>query len=222
MVVNIPTNKDALLDELKQDVAHDRWRELWERYQFLVLGTIAVIVLATAGHSYWQHVETQKNIAMTEALYTAMGTSKTSPDEAAQGLLAFAEQHKENAAGFMAKIQAAALLLRAGKTTDAMLQYEAALADKDTDSDLRAVTVIKFVQGGFDRLESNQVAEILAPYQQTTSAYRFAALELGALNAYRAGNFVEVQEMLGKILADKDAPVGARTRANDLQRVLVK
>lgn len=218
----IPTNHDTLLAELKHDVERDRWLDLWKRYQVLVLGTIAVIIMVTAGHSYWRHVELQKNMAMTDALYTAMGTSRTSPDEAAKGLLAFAEQHKTDAAGFMAKIQAAALLLRTEKTTDAMLQLESALADKDADADLRAVTTLKFIQIGFDRLEAGRVAEMLAPLQQPDSAYRFAAWELGALNAYRAGDKEAVKGLLAKILADKDAPTGAKTRAGDLQRVLVQ
>lgn len=218
----IPTNHDSLIDELKHDADRERWQAWWERYQTLVLGIIAAIVLATAGHSYWQNVQTQNNMAMTDALYTAMGTSKTSPDDAAKGLLAFAEEHKNDDAGFMAKIQAAAMLLRADKKTDAMIQMEAALADTNADADLRAVTTLKFIQIGFDRLESNQVAEMLAPLQKPDSAYRFAAQELGALNAYRAGDQATVKDMLGKILADKDVPSGVRTRVGDLQRVLVK
>lgn len=218
----IPTNNDALLSELKHDVERDRWMALWQRYQTLVIGLILAIVLGTAGHSYWKHVKAEQNMAMTDALYQAMGTSKTSPEDAAKNLLAFAEEHKSNDAGFMAQIQAAALLLRADKKSEAMLQLEGALQDGSADADLKAITTLKFIQIGFDRLDATQTADLLKPYQNDDSAYRFHAWELGALNAYRAGDQAAVADFLTKIQADKNVPAGSKLRARDLQRVLVK
>lgn len=218
----IPTNNDALMNELKHDYERDRWMQLWQRYQVLIIGVIAAIILGTAGNSYWKHVQSQKHMEMTSALYDAIGTSTTSPEDAAQSLLAFAEQHANDNAGFMAKIQAATLLLRADKKTDAMLQLESALADTGADADLHAVTTLKYVQVGFDRLDAPQVADMLAPLQKADSAYRFAAWELGALNAYRANDQQAVKDFIGKILADDATPKSVRVRAADMQRVLVK
>lgn len=216
------TNNDLLLDELKQDVERDRWMSLWKRHQNTVLGVIAAIILGTAAQSWWKHAEAEKNMAMTDALYAAAGDSKTAPEKAAADLLAFADQNQGTNASFMAQIQAAGVLLKADKKTDAMLQLEAAIANKDADPDMHALAVLKYVQIGFDRLDAAQVTELLQPLQSADSAFRFQAWELGALNAYRAGDQETVKDMLAKLLADKETPTGQKTRAADLQRVLVK
>ena len=222
--INIPTDNDALMAELKHDFERDRWLQLWKRYQNLIIGVIALIILATAAHSWWRHMQVQRNMEMTDALYAAMGpqNADSTPDSVAANLLAFAEQHAGSNAGFMARIQAAAILLQADKKTDALLQLEGALKDEGADDDLKALVTVKYVQLGFDRLDGAQVDELLTPLAGDSNPYRFNAWELLALNAYRAGNQQAVRDNLEKMQKDADTPAILRVRAADLQRVLVK
>lgn len=218
--LHIPSNNDALLAELKHDAQRDQWLQLWKKYQIVIVGLIALVVLATAGHSLWRHTQAQRNMALTDALYDAMRAQNT--EEAVANLLSFADQHTGDNVGFMARVQAAALLLKDNKKTDAILQLEAALKDGGADSDMHKLVTLKYVQLAFDRLDNQQVADLLNPLASAGSAYRFAAWELLAVNAYRAGDQQAVRDNVEKLQKDADTPANVRVRADDLQRVLVK
>jgi hypothetical protein len=212
---------DLLINELKQDVERERWLALWARHRALIIGGIGLVVLAVAGHSYWQHATREKNMVLTTALYDAFAPeSKADPKSAADNLASFAADNAGTSAAMMAQIQAASLLVQAGDVPAALKTLGAALDAKDADANLKAVATLTYVQLALDTEDAAALQTRLEPYLDATDPYRFLAWELAALLAYRQNDGTRAQEYLNKIIDDNDAPVGVRGRAQSLQRVL--
>ncbi|MGE3769926.1 MAG: tetratricopeptide repeat protein [Bdellovibrionales bacterium] len=221
MNMHIPTNNDALMNELRGDVERERWAHIWNKYKAPILTALALIIIGTGAHSFWKQQQAEKNMALTDALYTSFSAEgKAAPAEAAQKLQQFAEANKDTNAAFMADIQAAALFLQAENTAGALERLNHALAMPDADSNLKAVATIMYVQAALDTEDAAPLQDRLKPYLADDNAYRFQAWELAALLAYKQGDGAKAQEYLGKITSDTATPESARGRAGDLARVL--
>src|SRR5260370_14503841 len=52
-----------IFQEVDEDLRHDKWLKLWKQYQNYIIGLAALVVLVTAGITYWRHYDQQQREA---------------------------------------------------------------------------------------------------------------------------------------------------------------
>ncbi len=103
-----------IFQEVDEDLRHDKWLRLWKQYHNYMIGLAALIIVATAGVTYWRHHDQQQREA--EGLRSALAL-----DDARAGKLAEAADALNSLAtsahagrAVVARLEAAALRARAG------------------------------------------------------------------------------------------------------------
>lgn len=203
--------------EVDEAVRHDEMRGLWQRYGKYAAVLVGAVLLATAGFSGWREYRSDRRsgagdtFAAGEALL-AEGKAV----EAAEVFLALAD--KDIAAyGGLARSRAAAALVQAGRTDEAVALLDGLAADGDADPFLRAVAGLSAVALLLDTGDVDELGRRLEPLLAEDSPVRDSAGELAGLLALRRGDTAAAADIF-RALADGEAVVpGVRIRA---QRIL--
>lgn len=212
---------DPILAELQEDLRREQLQVMTKKYGGIALMLAILVVLGTAGYTFYEHQHEAELRKVTEALYDGLGPdSKSHPAEVADKLQAFATEHADSAQAPLAKLLEAGLAEKSNQPDRALAAFEAVMNDSHADAALKGAATILYAQAGLESVEPKTLQDKLAPYQTTDSPYRFAAWELGALAAHRAGDHDKAQALLAQLTSDGATPGDIRQRAVELQRVL--
>ena len=196
---------DSLLREVDEELRREQMQKLWDRYNGVILGVAALIVLAVGGYKVLQ----TRRIAATEAAGSEYAaalklTESAKPEEATKAFDAIA---KSGASGYasLAKLHLAGELAKSGKTTESVAVYQTLASESSTDSllkDFAQIQVASLKLGDTDFTEQqNQLTRLVSE----DSAFAMTARELLGLAAFKAGKFVEARKYLEALLLDPKA-----------------
>src|SRR5262249_58894626 len=103
-----------IFQEVDEEVRRDSLLRLWKRYQNYVLAGAAVIVLATAGGTYWRYYDLQQRQAEGGRYAGALDLARSGKYAEAATALGSVESGGHAGRALIARFEAAALQPRAG------------------------------------------------------------------------------------------------------------
>jgi hypothetical protein len=202
--------------EIEEDLRADRAQELWRRYNKVFVGGLIAIVLGTAGYVAWQQHRRDVHGREGTTFATALAlVQKGDPASAAAALTSLSAQ-AQSGYGILARLQAASIVAKQGKTDDALKQYDAIVGDASVDPAFRDFAT---VAAGYLRVDLEDPAQFLPRLQKLAdpnSAWRYSATELLALADLKAGKTADARAGFTKLADDPLAPAGVRARAAEL------
>src|SRR5262249_60817007 len=122
-----------IFQEVDEDLRHDKWLKLWKQYQNYVIALGTLIIVATAGFTYWRHYDQQQREA--EGLRYALALDDAHAGKFAQAAEALSSLATSAHTGraLVARLEAAALRARAGDEAAAIAAYDAIAKDGAVD-----------------------------------------------------------------------------------------
>lgn len=201
-----------ILREVDEELRHERYRKLWDRYGLYVVAAAVLLVLAVAGWRGWEWYAARQAAEASARFETAMQLSRDGkPAEAEK---AFEEIAKDGTGGYrtLARFRAAA---EAGKA-DAkagVAAFDAIAADTALEGPMRDIARL---QAAYLLVDTGSVAEIrgrMDPLAVPGGAFRHSANEVIGLAHYRAGEYEQAAKVFATMMSDPETPPALRQRA---------
>lgn len=204
------------IDEVTEDLRHERLARLWKRVGRYVIGGAVVVVLATAATVAWQSYWTSRQQEATEKLYFALKSGNAEALQAFDGVSA-------DAVPALARLRSALLAVKDKDMAKASALYAAVYEDGSADSGLRDLARVYAVQSlaaqGADAAAIEKMVKPVA--DDKASPFRPLALEQLALVALERGDKAKANEWLALLAGAENAPQSITRRAQ-LMANLVK
>ena len=211
-----------IFDEVNEDLRAERARRLLQRYGFLLVIAVVLVIAGVAGWQVWQSRQHGAREAVAARFITAMqqsaATSSADSPDRAQSLATFTDIAKDGPTGYrsLARLHEAADKARAGDLPAALALWDQVSADEQADPSLRRVADLLWVQHQVDTgepaLVEGRIQSLIAPDQP----WRPLALEARAWLKLRTGDTAGATTALREIMTMPNAPPGVRARANGL------
>jgi hypothetical protein len=204
-----------IFHEVDEEVRRERLRKLWERYNWLILAVVVLVVGGVAGwrgYEYYQSKQAAESGAQFEA---AMSLAEAGKLEEATA--AFDKIAQTGTSGYrvLARLRAASVTAARDKAA-AVKGFDAVAADSSIDSKLRDLAAIR---AGFLLVDSAPLTEMqqrLEPLTGAQGTFRHTARELLALSAFRAKDAAAIKRWGDMITGDLESPAAMRGRVEAL------
>lgn len=206
--------------EVDEDLRQERYAKLWSRFGKYVIGAIVLVVVVAAVVIAWQNIVESRRQAEGERFSEALVMAREGAAE--QAATAFNRLAENSGSGYraLARLQAAAALVRAGNTAEAVSVYDQLATDGAVDRILRDLGALLAAMHSFDAASNDEMLQRLGPLVLDRNAWRYSAREMQALVMLRAGDVAQARTLLEALVDDSDAPGGIRSRAAELLGVV--
>lgn len=209
-----------ILDEVEEDIRHERMVKAVQRYGGLVLLAAILVVLAVAGQEIWQnyrHRLAQQNASTYLALTQVVdqpGTVVTPAvaDATAAKLVAFST-HATEIYKTLARMRAAALYAAANETPKAAMLWTQVAADEAAPLLVRETANLLWAQHELGSAKDTDILARLQGMTEQNNPYHGLARELQAMVYLHEGNIPMAKSFFAQVQDDPTLPSGTRSRA---------
>ncbi|NBN64070.1 tetratricopeptide repeat protein [Microvirga tunisiensis] len=206
--------------EVDEDIRHEKYRRLWDRFGVYVIILAVLVVVGTAGYRGWLYWEGQQAQKAGDTFMAAVRAADAGNSAEAQTLF---ESLAQSTGGYpvLARMRAATDLARQGNEAEALARFDAIAADSSADPLLRGLAAIRAGYIALDSADYATVAGRLQPLAANDNPWRFAAREILAFSAWKQGDLTAAQSWVDQIAGDAAAPRDIAGRVgllNDLIR----
>lgn len=209
-----PEYTDAFIREVDEDVKNDNLKVLWKKYGALIVSFVIIAVSAAVCFDQIKIWKMHQNQARTEAYMTA-AQEQSSPEKTIAALKKI-EQSSNGIFGDFARLQIANILLEQGKTQEALTQLQAIIGDKQVNSEVKNIALIKFATYKVDEMEQKEFAQLLQPIFEENSSWVPMANDLLAMSAIKAGDMETAKRLYKQILQTNELPEGFKTEIQEM------
>ena len=208
---------DSLLREVEEELRRDQMRKIWERYNGLIVGAAALVILAVGGYKLLE----SRRIAAEQNAGTEFSTAQKLSDEKKndEAEKAFASIAESGPAGYaaLAKLQLAGDQAKAGKTADAVATYDSLAKQPGADDLLKSFAQLQAASLRMPDADYAEMQNCLTPLAGDDAPYSKSAKELLGIAAYKAKKFDEARKYLEPLLID---PNTSETMQNRVKVVM--
>jgi hypothetical protein len=200
-----------IIREVDEELRHERYRKLWDRYGIYVVGAALLLVLGVAGwrgYEWYQAREAAKASARFDAALQLAADGKRTEAEAA-----FSEIAKDGTYGYrvLARFRVAAEAARTDVKAG-VAAFDAIAADTSIEPALRDIARVHSGYLLVDTASVPELTERLKTLMDPASPFRYSANEILALAHYRAGELDAAQKIFTALISDGEAPPSMRQR----------
>jgi hypothetical protein len=210
--------------EIDEELRQEKFEKFWREYsRYIIVGAV-VVVLVVAGISGWRQYQESQRLADGARFAAAKALVESGETKDAAALFAALGRESGTNYGMLARFHQAALLARDGDPGAAAEAYDTLAADPDVDASLRDLAIILSTSLGANGKspDSAAIAAKLEPMIAAGSTWRHSALEILGSLAHRSGDIARAKELFQRIVDDREAPQGARTRASEMLAIIGK
>lgn len=213
---------DPILQEIDDELRHERFAKLWRLYGNWLIGAAILIVGIVAGHQGWKSY--QKSETERAAAQYAAAVKLAAENNAASAEKAFAEIAASAPASYamLARFHEAALAAKQGNAARAAELYRRIGADGALDQVYRDLASLLAAFAVADSAEPKALRQEIARLAVPDSPWRFLARELSALLSLRAGERDIARDELRRIAEDPATPATLKARAAEIVAQLGK
>jgi hypothetical protein len=199
---------DSFIQEVTEEVRHDRMFRLWKKYAPYGIAAVAAAVAASGGWTWMKHREAEK----ARAAGAAFLSTELDSVEKERELVAMIQ----GPAAVVARLRLAGVMAEQGDTEGAAALYSEIGAEPGLDPAYRDLARLQAVRVSAASIDPAQAVEELEPLLAEGAPYRLLALELRAVIRINAGETEAGHADLAAILQDPGATPGLRDRATAL------
>jgi hypothetical protein len=208
--------------EVDEDLRRDSMLKLWQRYQNYIIGAAVLVVLATAGVTYWRYHDLQQRQAEGGRYAGALDLARGGKFAEAATELGSVESDAHAGRALIARFEAAALQTRAGKDAAAVAAYDAIAGDSSVDATYRDLATVLWGMHALDTADAKTVIDRLAPVTAAGNPWRNSAIEVTALAHLKAGDKAAARDDYQRLADDLTAPQSMRARAAEMITALTQ
>jgi hypothetical protein len=201
--------------EVDEEVRREQLKKLWERYQWLIVGVVLLVVVGVGGWRVYEWWQTRLAAQVGTQFENAIAL--VDKGEHAEAEKAFAQIVANGTPSYreLARIRQAAALATSDPAAATEI-YKQISADSSVEPVLRDLASLRAATLLIDAGSHVDARKLLEPLAQPGRDFRHAARELLALNAYKAGDRPGALKWYGTILTDAETPASSRSRVEML------
>jgi hypothetical protein len=191
--------------EVDEDIRHEKYRRLWDRFGIYVIALAVLVVVGTGGYRGWLYWQEQQAQAAGDTFLKAVSLANEGKADEAAPLF---ESLTTATGGYpvLARLRAATDLATQGKEAEAIERFDALANDTSIDPLMRNLAAVRAGYLAMDNSDYAALASRLEPIAAEGNAWRFAAREILAFSAWKAGDMTAAQGWVDKIAGDTAAP----------------
>jgi len=205
--------------EVDEDIRHEKYRRLWDRFGPWIIGVAVLIVVGTGGYRGWLYWQETQSQSAGDTFFEAVELSEAGNFEEAAALYG----ELEDALGgypALARLRQATDLASAGQTSEALAQFDALSRDGGLKPALREVAALRAGYLAVDAEDYSAVADRLEPLTGDTGPFRASARELLALSAWKNGDIETARQWISTLEEDPATPSEVKSRTGLLADVI--
>jgi hypothetical protein len=207
-----------VIQEIEEEIRRERYRKLWDRYGVWVIAVAVLVIAGVAGwrgYDWWQNRLASDNGA---AYSQAMAQLRDGKGAGAAPELARLKTEGTTTYRQLARFAAAAELASRDRTA-AVAAYDAIAADAGLEPLVRDLAQVRAGLLLVDTASLDDIRRRMEPLTGAGGAYRNAAREAIGMVAWRTGDLAAARTWFDRVLADPEAPSGARQRIEVLNAI---
>lgn len=208
-----------IFNEIDDDLRHDRYRKLWDRYGVILLVAAAAIVIGVAGwrgYGYWRDV---KAAEAGDRYYAALRQVDGGDIDGAVTALKQLADDGPAGYGIVARLHVAGLTAKSDRKAG-IAAYETLSRQAGVP---KVLTDLAAIQAGYLALDVEDPKAVEARVGRFLGAgepFRHAAREILVLAAMQAGDWAAAQSRLDDLQADAELPQTFQRRVDVLAGVI--
>lgn len=186
-----------IFEEVDEDLRRDNAAALWAKYQNLVYGVVALLILGTAGVTGWEIYQRNAREKAGAEYLQALQRSQQDPKAAADVLGTLI--HQDGPFADLARFDLAQAAIKEGDKAKALDLLTAMANDADLAVPLKGAAR---VMGGYIALDlgkTDAATALATPLTSKDHPYRFSATEIMGLAAYASGDKAKAKEIFTKL-----------------------
>jgi hypothetical protein len=201
--------------EVDEEVRREQLMKLWERYQYLIIGVVLLVIVGVGGWRLYEWNLTRQSEVVGTRFDEAIELADAGKHE--EAVKAFAQIAVDGTPAYrqLARLRQAAALAQTDPKAAAEL-YKQISADGNMEQVLRDVASLRAAGLLIDQGSYIDARKLLEPLAQPGRELRHAARELLALNAWKSGDRPGAMKWYAAILTDPEAPASSRSRVEML------
>jgi hypothetical protein len=202
-----------IFKEVDEDLRHEQLKKLWDRFGPFVIGLAILIVVATAGYRGWIYWQEKQAQATGDRFVAALDLANKGQHEQAIAALKAIEANGSGQYPVLAGFRVASEMAAAGKSQDAIQEYDAIAAKSGNASAVKALARLRAAALLVDTSNLEDMQKRLDDLASTGNVWRHNARELLGLTAWRVGNYEAARKYFDEINSDQESPADLRQRA---------
>lgn len=201
--------------EVEEDVRRERFEKLWKAYGNYAIAALVLLFAGIASWQVWERHDAQERAKVSDAFMAAQRI--TNPQAQASAMLDLARTAPKGYAS-VARLAEAGAMFASGQQGNAIALYKEIAANDN--GPVGSVARLRAAWGLSETASRKDLADLLAPLNQTGNAWRENAQEILAYADYRA---MDTKSALAKYTAlsvNAEAPDALRARAKAMAAFL--
>lgn len=200
-----------IFHEVEEDVRRERLEQLWKQYGDYAIAAVAAVAVGWSGYMLYQKYDLQQRYNASKTFTAAQSAAESGNIPGATQAFGKLAQSGPRGYATVATLAQADSLLASGNRDDAIKIFKT-VAQKDSGPVGEAAR-IRAAWAMVEFTPKSEIESWLAPLNDNTSAWRFAAREILAYGDYHAGATGLALGEYKALAADKDASAGLKQRA---------
>jgi hypothetical protein len=205
--------------EVDEEIRHERYKRLWNRFGTYLIAVAVLIVAATAGWRGWLYWQESAGREAGDIYVSAARLADQGNFAEAEARLA---ELANGPGGYpqLAGMRAAALKAQADDKAGAIAAFDAIAADTSAAPLLRDIARLRAGYLSLDIEDYSGASQRLEALSGDDNAWRFLAREALALAAWKQNDTAAARRWLGGILDQEGAPGDVASRARTLLELI--
>jgi hypothetical protein len=201
--------------EVDEEVRREQLKKLWDRYQYLIVGVVLLVVVGVGGWRFLEWQQTRQAAQIGTRFEEAIALADAGKHDEAEKMFAQIVVDGTPAYRALARMRQAAEQAQTNAAA-ATETYKQISGDTGIEQVLRDLAALR--AGGLliDAGSYVDTRKLLEPLAQPGREFRHAARELLALNAWKSNDRAGALKWYAAILTDPEAPAASRTRVEML------
>jgi len=201
--------------EVDEEVRREQLKKLWDRYQYLIVGVVILVVGGVGGWRFLEWQQTRQSAEIGTRFEEAITLADAGKHDEAQKIFARIAVDGTPAYRALARIRQAAEQAQTDPAA-AVETYKQISADTAIEQVLRDLAAVRASALLIDAGSYIDARKLLEPLAQPGREFRHAARELLALNAWKSNDRAGAMKWYAAILTDPEAPAASRSRVEML------
>lgn len=217
---------DEFLEEVESDIRQEKLEKLWNRYGKVIISVVVGSMILSGGYMLWQNHKDKESKVLSEKFVGAQDLIAEGKISEAIGVMQSISTSSHKRYAILATFSEA-MLKKQQNYKESQAIYQSIIDNKAVDSDLRSLALILLTSLKIEHLSAdNEAVEIetflkdLEPLTQEQSPWRYVALELKGILAFKKKDFTLATDIFLKLAQDTQVPESMRTRSQLMTQTL--
>ena len=209
--------EDGIFREIEEELRHEQFTKLWNRYGRILITIAVVIVACVAGYKGWEGYDLSQRGKQGERFAASLRLATDGNAEAALDALKTLGNDAGTGYAMLSRFQSAALMAKNGDAQGAMAVYDALSQDSSLDTLYRDLAqLLGTIQGMNSGVDTAELKTRLANLSLDGNPWRYSARELQAVITAQSGDKAAALEQFKALSEEAGTPQGIRQRAAEM------